>query len=72
MHKVIVNIRCDDSDAIVFCGVYNNSGKMIAIRSAQITRELNYQFQFDGQQFDYAKVFIVDGNFCPLCESKKS
>ena len=45
---------------------------MIAVRSTQITGESNYQFHFDGQQFDYAKVFIVDGNFFPLCASKKS
>ena len=65
-------ISCWDSDATVFCGVYNNSGKMIAVRSVQATSESNYQFQFDGQQFDYAKVFIVDSNFCPLCEAKRT
>ncbi|MBQ6207923.1 MAG: InlB B-repeat-containing protein [Oscillospiraceae bacterium] len=71
-NTITANVVCADSNATVFCAVYNNSGKMIAVRSAQITGESNYQFQFDGQQFDYAKAFIVDGNFCPLCESKKS
>ena len=71
-NTITTNVVCTDSNATVFCAVYNNSGKMIAVRSAQITGESNYQFQFDGQQFDYAKAFIVDGNFCPLCESKKS
>ena len=69
---VIAAITCPDSSAFVFCGVYNNSGKMIAVRSTQITSESNYQFQFDGQQFDYARVFILDNNFYPLCESKRS
>ena len=71
-NTITANVVCVDSNATVFCAVYNNSGKMIAVRSVQITGESSYQFQFDGQQFDYAKAFIVDGNFCPLCESKKS
>ena len=71
-NTVTVNVVCSDKNASVFCGVYNNSGKMIAVRSVQVTGESSYQFQFDGQQFDYAKVFILDSNFCPLCESKSS
>ena len=71
-NSVTANIVCPDNNAIVFCGVYNNSGKMLAVRSAQITGESNYQFQFDGQQFDYAKAFIVDSDFRPLCESKRT
>ena len=78
-----VNIICPDTDAIVFCGAYNNSGKMIAVRSVQVasvppvkvapvTGELTYQFQFGREQFDYAKAFIVDVNFRPLCDSKRS
>ena len=69
---VTANVVCANGNASVFCGVYNNSGKMIAVRSVQVTSESNYQFQFDGQQFDYAKVFIVDSNFCPLCEAKRT
>ena len=65
-------ISSSDSHAMIFCAIYSNSGKMIAVRSAQITGEANYQFQFDGQQFDYAKAFIVDSDFRPLCESKRS
>ena len=71
-NTVTANVVCSDSNASVFCGVYNNSGKMIAVRSVQVTSESNYQFQFDGQQFDYAKAFIVDSNFCPLCEAKRT
>ena len=69
---VTADIACADSNASVFCGVYNNSGKMIAVRSVQITSESNYQFSFEGQQFDYAKVFILDKDFCPLCESGRT
>ena len=71
-NTVTVNVVCADSNALVFCAAYNNSGKMIAVSSAQITSESNYQFQFDGQQFDYAKAFIVDSDLRPLCESKRS
>lgn len=69
---VTVNIVCADSNATIFCGIYNHSGKMIAIRFVQVTSESNYQFQFDGQQFDYARAFIVDANFRPLCDGKRS
>ena len=71
-NTITANVVCDVSNASVFCAVYNTSGKMIAVRIAQITSELNYQFQFDDQQFDYAKAFIVDSDFRPLCESKMS
>ena len=71
-NTITANVVCADSNATVFCAVYNNSGKMIAVRSAQITGESSYQFQFDGQQFDYAKAFIVDSDLRPLCESKRS
>ena len=70
-NNISVLVNCADTTASVFCGVYDNSGKMITVRSAQITSESNYQFQFDGQQFDYAKVFILDSNFCPLCEAQR-
>lgn len=71
-NTITANVVCADSNASVFCAVYNNSGKMISVRSAQITSESNYQFQFDGQQFDYAKAFIVDSDFRPLCESNRT
>ena len=69
---ITATIVCPKDHAVLFCGVYNNSGKMVAVRFAQITGESNYQFQFDGQQFDYAKVFIIDSDFRPLCESKRT
>ena len=71
-NTITTNIVCANSNASVFCGVYDNSDKMIAVRSVQVTSESSYQFQFDGQQFDYAKIFIVDSNFCPLCEAKRT
>ena len=71
-NTITANILCSNSNASVFCGVYTNSGKMIAAHSVQITSESSYQFQFDGQQFDYAKVFIIDSDFRPLCESVRT
>ena len=70
-NMITVNVVCANSNASVFCGVYDNNGKMIAVRSVQVTSESSYQFQFDGQQFDYAKVFILDDNFRPLCEAQR-
>ena len=67
---VTVNAVCVDDNATVFCGAYDNGGKMIAVRSAPIASESNYKFQFDSEPFDYVKAFIVDENLCPLCEAK--
>ena len=61
-NTITANVVCADSNASVFCGAYNNSGKMISIRSAQVTSDSNYEFRFDGQPFDYAKVFIVSAS----------
>ena len=69
---VTAQIICPANDITVYCATYDVAGKMIAVRSVQVTSESNCQFQFDGQQFDYAKVFILDSNFCPLCESKRT
>ena len=69
---VSVDLICPNTDAAVFCGVYDSNGRMIAIRSAHVTNKTNYQFQFIGQQFDCAKVFILDSNFCPLCEAQRT
>ena len=71
-NTVTTDIICSDTTTTLFCAIYNADGKMLSVRSAPITSESNYRFQFDGQQFDYAKAFIVDSDFRPLCESKKS
>ena len=69
---VTASVTCADTAATVFCGAYNNSGKMIAVRSAQVTGDSGYSFRFDGQTFDYAKVFVMDSRFRPLCEGKSA
>ena len=69
---VTASVTCADTAAAVFCGAYNNSGKMIAVRSAQVTGDSGYSFRFDGQTFDYAKVFVMDSRFRPLCEGKSA
>jgi hypothetical protein len=71
-NTVTTEIVCGNSGATVFCVAYSNSGKMIAVRSAQVTGESAYQFQFDGQEFDYAKVLLLDGDSVPLCEPKRT
>ena len=68
-NAVKATVKGAGGNAAVFCGVYGNGGKMIAVRSAQVTGESDYQFQFGGQKFDYAKVFVLDNDFRPLCEA---
>ena len=67
---VVTQLFCQDSDVNVFCAVYNDDGKMISIESQIITMAQRYTFQFEDISFAYAKVFILDGNLRPLCESK--
>ena len=71
-NAVTANVACSDRTATVFCAVYNSAGKMIAVESAQVTESTSYDFRFGNAQFDYAKVFVLDSNFMPLCGSVKT
>lgn len=71
-NTVTADIVCSDTGAAIFCGAYDNGGKMIAALSVPVTDETSYRFQLDGQQFDYVKVFIFDSAFRPLCDGKRS
>ena len=66
---ITANIACADLSATVFCAVYNNAGKMLAVESSRVTESNRYDFQFENTSFDYAQVFVLDDNFAPLCAS---
>ena len=68
-NAIVANIACADLSATVFCAVYNNAGKMLAIESSRVTESNRYDFQFENTSFDYAQVFVLDDNFAPLCAS---
>ena len=68
-NAVKATVKGADGNASVFCGVFSDSGKMIAVRCAQVTGEVNYQFRFDEQRFDYARVFVLANDFRPMCEA---
>lgn len=69
---VTASVICGDSNTLIFCGIYRNDGKMVSIRSEKITSSPVYKFKFDGQKFDYAKAFLVDSSFKPMCEAKRT
>ena len=71
-NAVTARIYCSDEQATVFCGAYRNDGKMISVDVKQVTGVEGYAFQFDGKQFDYAKVFLLDESLKPICEGKRN
>lgn len=66
------------SDCALFVGLYGENGKMMAIRSTNVTGSANEQTR--SVSFDstigadvYAKAFLLNQNtFAPLCESRDS
>ena len=71
-NAVTARIYCSNEQATVFCGAYRNDGKMISVDVKQVTGAGEYAFQFDGKQFDYVKVFLLDENLKPICEGKRN
>ena len=69
---VQVSAVCGDTEARVVCGIYSASGRMLGIAVCPVDGGEVYEFRFPGAAFGYAKAFIVDSNFRPLCESKRS
>ena len=69
---VTAEIICADIGATAFCGTYNNNGQFVTVSSHEISGASTYNFQFNGYQFDYAKVFLLDASQHPLCESKRT
>lgn len=70
--SVVAEIAGSATGATAFCAIYDGGGKMTGIRSAPVAGESSCQFDFDGQPFDYAKVFIADGSFRLLCDAKRT
>ena len=65
---VTSSITCSETDASIFCGIYTNEGKMISVQVVRVKGETTqtYQFQFESEQFDYAKIFVLDRNLRPI------
>ena len=66
---ITADIQCDDLSALVFCAVYLDNGKMVAV---QVTEEPACAFRFENIAFDYANVFILDSSQRPLCEGGRT
>ena len=62
-------IHCSNSNAKIYCAVYNNNGKLIAVHSTPVTNESNYQFQFSERHYNYAMVVVLDEDLRPICPS---
>ena len=58
--------------ATAFCAVYDSNGKMLGTQTLTVvegTQTLSF-LPFAGIDFDHAKVFLLDAQGKPLCESK--
>lgn len=73
-NTVTVNISCAEP-AAAFCAVYDDSGKMLEALTKPVEGEKEEQkltFPFTDAGFDHAKVFLLDSQGKPLCESKSA
>ena len=71
-NTVTVDISCAEP-AAAFCAVYDDSGKMLEALTKPVEgkkEEQKLAFQFNNGDFSAAKVFLLDSNSVPLCESK--
>ena len=70
--SVVAEISGSATGATAFCAIYDGGGKMAGIRSAPVAGESSCQFDFNGQPFEHAKVFILDDAFRLLCDGKSA
>ena len=71
-NTVTIDISCAEP-ADAFCAVYDDSGKMLEALTKPVEgkkEEQKLAFQFNNGDFSAAKVFLLDSNSIPLCESK--
>ena len=66
---VSASITCGTEPVKAICAVYDDAGKMIASRTQTVSKTDTYEFTFPDGGFSDAKVFLLDRNSAPLCES---
>ena len=66
---VTAQIACDEPEATVLCGVYDQDGRMIDAELRPASEGPDCVFRFAEQDANRAEVFLLGGSGAPLCVS---
>ena len=73
---VTVQVTCNVEGAWVWCAVYGQDGRMLGVQQqpAEVGENVDYTFSFgeDAAAADQARVFLLNADGSPLCESGKT
>ena len=67
---VEVTVFTEMDTATVYCAVFDKNGKMLEVKTDTFSGEKKETFAFTDTGFDHAKVFLLDDEGKPACESK--
>ncbi len=67
---VSASVTCGNEPVQAICAVYDESGKMLSSQTKTISKTDAYEFSFPDGDFSDAKVFLLDRNGAPVCESR--
>ena len=62
-------IYCSAPDAVICCAAYDISGRMVDMKSQRIAIGQS-SYTFTVGMADSVRVFVLDKDGCPLCESR--
>ena len=66
-------LHCEEPGAVAVCSVYDRDGKPVGTVSLPIdASQTAYDFDIGSSAYAYAKVFLLDGAYRPLCEGMRS
>ena len=73
---VTVQVTCNVEGAWVWCAVYGQDGRMLGVQQqpAEVGENVDYTFSFgeEAAAADQARVFLLNADGSPLCESGKT
>lgn len=67
-NTVTVQVISAPNNAILWCAVYREDGKMLGVLLEPFGGQRKHSFICDGTNRNYVKVFLTDENITPLCE----
>ena len=72
---ITVRAVCRENGASLWCAVYRETGRMIAVINIPVVGDGNeqpYHLDVKTTKFSYAKAFVLNGALKPLCESRQT
>ena len=67
--EITVSITAGARGEHLLCAVFDDTGRMLSVKSLSITRDGEYFFSFPTENFTRFKVMMVDRLFTPLCQA---